>query len=200
MSLNKDVNAHKSLLRSYYRSLRAAQLTSHRERVAISVTQQLMNLSEYHRCDTVLSYVSTQFETDTHRIIDTALADGKRVAVPRCINHTGDMEFYYITDRSELKLGAFGILEPVPVADRLFINTASSLCIVPALAYDVDGYRLGYGGGYYDRFLAGYSGVSVGICQSDCVCEALPHNDFDQRVSVIITEKELRRIRIEGEV
>ena len=71
----------------------------------------------------------------------------------------------------------------------------NSLCVVPGMAFDCDGYRLGYGKGYYDRFLSGYHGVTAGICYSDCIRWKLPRGRFDRPVDILVTDKFFRKIK-----
>ena len=77
--------------------------------------------------------------------------------------HT-EMEFYEIHSLFELQPGTFGVLEPVPENSRLVQEETEGLCIVPGLSFDAEGYRLGYGKGYYDRFLSRFSGTTAGVC------------------------------------
>lgn len=199
MSVNNDVSSLKSELRNHYRAKRAAISTRDRAVADAAIARRLCATSEYQHYDTLLVYVSTENEVDTHQIINAALNDGKRVAVPRCIDGTRDMEFYYISSLDELVRGSYGILEPMADSAHRFVDTASSVCVVPALSYDKDGYRLGYGGGYYDRFLAKYDGVTVGICYCDHVETTLPRDEYDRHVSILVTEQYVRNIRTEGE-
>ena len=141
----------------------------------------------------LLIYVSTPIEVDTFRIIRQAWEDGKRVAVPRCVPDTRNMEFYYIDSTDELSPGMFGVLEPEVNPERLYAERGGGLCIVPAFSYDWRGYRLGYGKGYYDRFLSRFEGNMVGICYSECVQRSLPHGRFDRPVELLVTESYLRR-------
>lgn len=199
MSINEDFRSVKTELRNHYRALRATASPDERAAADAAISQRFLALDEYRRCDTILTYVSTAYEVDTHRIIQSALSDGKRVAVPRCVDGTRNMEFYYVSDLDDLVRGSYGILEPKVNRERLLLDTSSSLCIVPALSYDESGYRLGYGGGYYDRFLKEYEGLSVGICYCNCVREVLPRDIYDCHVSVLITEQYVRKIHTKGE-
>ena len=103
------------------------------------------------------------------------------------------MEFYYIRGLEELEPGTFGVLEPVPGRSVRMTDFSSGLCLVPALCYDWRGYRLGYGKGYYDRFLAGFGGHMIGVCYSDCIRRKLPHGRFDRPVELLVTDRYLRR-------
>ena len=103
------------------------------------------------------------------------------------------MEFFFINSLDELQPGAFGVLEPDPSIHEKLADLSSGLCLVPAFSYDWQGYRLGYGKGYYDRFLSRFGGDIIGICYSDCVQRSLPHGRFDRPVDLLVTEKYLRR-------
>ena len=164
-----------------------------KEQKDAAIAAQVRRLWQYQRNSVLLIYVSTSIEVDTFRIIHQALADGKRVAVPRCVPDTRNMEFYYIDSTDELAPGMFGVLEPQPNPERLYKESEGGLCIVPAFSYDWRGYRLGYGKGYYDRFLSRFEGNMVGICYSECVQRSLPHGRFDRPVELLVTETYLRR-------
>lgn len=188
-----DIRPIKSELRQKYRSLRQAMPQEIKEQKDDAIALQVRRLWQYQRNNVLLIYVSTSIEVDTHRIIRRAIADGKRVAVPRCVPDTRNMEFYYIDSIEELSPGMFGVLEPSANPDRLYKECEGGLCIVPAFSYDWRGYRLGYGKGYYDRFLSRFEGNMVGICYSDCVQRSLPHGRYDRPVELLVTETYLRR-------
>ena len=188
-----DIRPIKTELRQKYRSLRQSMPPEIKEQKDEAIAAQVRRLWQYQRNSILLIYVSTSIEVDTFRIIRQAIADGKRVAVPRCIPDTRNMEFYYIRSTDELKPGMFGVLEPDPIAENLYSESDGGLCIVPAFSYDWRGYRLGYGKGYYDRFLSRFEGNMVGICYSECVQRSLPHGRFDRPVELLVTESYLRR-------
>lgn len=188
-----DIRPIKSELRQKYRGLRQAMPQEIKEQKDDAIALQVRRLWQYQRNNVLLIYVSTSIEVDTHRIIRQAIADGKRVAVPRCVPDTRNMEFYYIDSIEELAPGMFGVLEPSVNPDRLYRECDGGLCIVPAFSYDWRGYRLGYGKGYYDRFLSRFEGNMVGICYSDCVQRSLPHGRYDRPVELLVTETYLRR-------
>ena len=111
------------------------------------ITDRICSLYQYREAQTLLCYVSKPIEVDTIPLIQRALADGKQVACPRCVEGTRQMEFYRIHSLEDLEKRTFGVLEPkVPGCEKL-TDFTGSLCIVPALMYDLKGYRLGYGGG-----------------------------------------------------
>ena len=124
---------------------------------------------------------------------ERALADGKKVAFPRCIPDTHDMEYHFITSLDQLEKGTYGLLEPtpdLPVYDRESVEPTA--CIVPALVYDKRGFRLGYGKGYYDRYLGSYTGSKVGMIYSEFIIDTVPRGRFDLSVDFIVTERGLK--------
>lgn len=188
-----DIRPIKVELRQKYRSLRQSMPPEIKEQKDAAIAAQVRRLWQYQRNNVLLIYVSTSIEVDTLRIIRQAWEDGKRVAVPRCVPDTRNMEFYYINSTDELSPGMFGVLEPDANPERLYVESDGGLCIVPAFSYDWRGYRLGYGKGYYDRFLSRFEGNMVGICYSECVQRSLPHGRFDRPVELLVTESYLRR-------
>ncbi|MCM1333633.1 MAG: 5-formyltetrahydrofolate cyclo-ligase [Bacteroides sp.] len=138
----------------------------------------------------ILSYLSTELEVGTIEFLREMILLGKAVYAPRCEN--GIMRFFRLYDLSALKKGAFGI--PEPSGSEEFFGGRDSVCITPALMFSRDGYRLGYGGGYYDRFLGDYDGLSVGICYDSFIGE-IPREAFDRPVRLLITEKETIDLR-----
>ena len=188
-----DIRPIKAGLREQYKRLRRNMPREIQDAYDETIARRVAALWQYKRCRMLLTYVSTAIEVDTRRIIERALADGKQVAVPRCVPGTRDMEFYLIRGLDELEPGTFGVLEPKPDPDFLVTNFEHGLCLIPALCYDWRGYRLGYGKGYYDRFLAHFGGDMVGICYSDCVRRKLPHGRFDRPAGLLVTERYLRR-------
>lgn len=188
-----DIRPIKATLREQYKTLRREmppEIKAQRDR---QIAGRVAALWQYKRCRQLLTYVSTPIEVDTLEIIRRALADGKRVAVPRCVPGPRDMEFYWINGVEELEPGTFGVLEPRPDPKRKVTDFSNGLCLVPALCYDWRGYRLGYGKGYYDRFLAGFGGHMIGVCYSDCIRRKLPHGRFDRPVELLVTDRYLRR-------
>lgn len=171
--------------------LAAREALSEQERSVLDdrITQKLLAASEYVEATTVLTYVSISSEVSTRMFIECALRDGKTVAVPRCLpGHC--LEFVAITSLEQLVAAPFNLLEPakdLPALTESQMNNA--ICIVPALLVDTKGYRLGYGAGFYDRFLSTYSGKKICLAyQQNLSKTMLPHTEFDVPVDMIITE------------
>ncbi len=188
-----DIRPLKAQLREQYKSYRRSMPPEIKKACDQQIADRVTALWQYRHNSLLLTYVSTSIEVDTHEIIRRALADGKRVAVPRCVPGTRNMEFYLIRGLEELKPGTFGVLEPEPNPKNLLTDFSHGLCLIPALCYDWKGFRLGYGKGYYDRFLARFGGHMIGICYSECVRRKLPHGRFDRPAELLVTERYLRR-------
>lgn len=193
-----DIREHKNKLREKYKRIRREMQSDVKKDRDDKILSRLLSLPAYKSCDTVLTYVSTAIEVDTIGLIRQALRDGKRVAVPKCIDGTRDMDFYVISSLDDLEPGYFSVLEPVPKRCKIMKRFDSALCVVPALAYDRYGYRLGYGKGYYDRFLSAHKGlVRVGIEYCCCMETELLHGKFDVPVDIVVTEKYVKNCRKE---
>ena len=151
-------------------------------------------LKEYKDADVILLYFPTRSEPDISPLADIARRDGKKIAFPISVTKDCTLDFRFISSPDELEIGAYGIREPRADAERATLSDRT-LCIVPALAVDTDGYRLGYGKGYYDRFLSTFEGNAVVAIHSSLVCERLPRNDTDIPIKTIITETGAIRLK-----
>ncbi len=176
----------KEILRKEYKSKRHNILNKESKDNLISET--LISSSLYKNANIILCYASLAPEINTLNIINKALVDGKKVALP-ISQKNGTMQFYFIKDLTSLKKGMFDILEP-PKTTHV-TDFKNSICLVPGFTFDKLGFRLGYGKGYYDRFLKNYNGVSIGLCYEEFLREELPINEYDQKVNYICTEKYL---------
>ncbi len=151
--------------------------------------KMLEKYPEFSDAETVFCYISAHGEVDTYELIEELLKT-KTVTVPYCVDREGNMIASKITSLEDLKDGKFGI--PEPVSPKEFPKQKIDFVIVPGVAFDKDGYRLGYGKGYYDRFLKGISPYKLGVCQKDFFVEKLPHGEYDIKMdNVLITDKSL---------
>lgn len=191
----KNIRELKKNLRAQYRRSRESMDPREKAGMDSAILGRMLSVREYVDCRFLLTYVGKQIEVDTIGLIRAALAQGKRVGVPLCRPEVCGMEFYEIRSTDSLREGTYGVLEPEPSPGGPILQGHGELCVVPGLSFDPQGYRLGYGKGYYDRFLADYAGITVGLCYSDCVCRNLPHGFYDRPVDILITDKYIRRIR-----
>lgn len=152
------------------------------------IADHLLAFPRYSEAQHIYLYISKAEEVDTSFLLRTALADGKTVFAPYCPPGGGDMQFYRITSPGELVRSSFGIWEPDPLRCDPAVDTPDAVCLVPGLAFTRDGCRLGYGRGYYDRFLSSCDIFTVGLCYQECLTDCLPHTVQDQRVRYVVTE------------
>lgn len=159
-----------------------------------AICNYLLNSDIYNSADEILCYSSFGSEIDTSKIIITTLSDGKKLFLPKCTDKNGSMIFYRVTDIENLVKGTFGISEPDTnkCEPALYFNNA--LCVVPGISFDRSGHRLGYGKGYYDRFLEKFTFKSAGLCYNDLISEFLPADKYDLPVNYIFTETEFIKV------
>lgn len=155
--------------------------------VDLAIAQKLFSSSFYVDSKQILLYAAVGGEISTLPIYLRAVSDGKRVLFPRCTG-PGIMKFFYSETYPSCP-GAFGIPEPNGTEPYSFLP--GDLCILPGLAFSEKGARLGYGKGFYDRFLSFFSGKSVGLCHSAFLFRQIPEGEFDRRADAVITEKEI---------
>ena len=153
-------------LRCHFKAVRQAMALADRALADQRVAQKVACLLAWKSASIVLSYISVGEEVDTHALVRLAWRSGKTVAAPRVVTHTRRLQWYRIQDFNHLETQAFGIKQPL-MSEKNRIDAlsahAASLALVPALAFDELGYRLGYGGGFYDVFLADFPGISIGL-------------------------------------
>ncbi|MBP3884851.1 MAG: 5-formyltetrahydrofolate cyclo-ligase [Olsenella sp.] len=184
-------DACKRELRARMREARASLSVTERERADAAIRGRLFSLEAWKAARTVYTYLSFGSEVDTARIIERAWTMGKVVALPRCVPGERRLEWFRVETLEGLVKSSFGVLEPTRLESLLLPaqGDESSLAIVPGLAFDREGHRLGYGGGYYDVFLAGFRGCSVGLCRPGSLLESLRAlgcvDDFDVPVDLL---------------
>lgn len=155
------------------------------------ITAKLLGNERVRSADTVLLYASFGSEVNTWDLAEKLLFKKKRVAFPRC-RKDGAMTFHLVDDLSQLKdgeVGSFDICEPCPTLPRPELSR-NTVCIVPGLAFTLRGERLGYGGGFYDRFLAENPDIfTVAAAYEDMLTESLPVLEHDIKINIIVTEE-----------
>ena len=159
-----------------------------REERSRAIQRQVLALPEYRRARRLLLYLSQGSEVDTWPLLDCALAQGRAVYAPRCLDGQGNMAFYRVFSREDLAPGRFGLWEPLQERCPLLTEWEGALCLVPGIAFDREGFRLGYGKGYYDCFLAAQPVRTVGLCFEALAFERLPRDGFDRPVGRLVTE------------
>ena len=158
-----------------------------------AAAESFLRLPEFLSARTVFCYLGIGTEPDTKHLIRRMLEMGKTVALPK-ITGDGTMDARVILGLGELVPGTFGIPEPSDDTEIL-PPEETDIVIVPAAAFSKDGYRLGRGGGYYDRYLASCDAFSVGLTREKLLLDSAPTEEHDMPVNCIITEKRTARLR-----
>ena len=189
-----NIKQWKTHIRDKLKIMRENMDPESKSRMDSKVAMMLTSLWEYKQCETVWIYISKEIEVSTIAVIEDAWANKKRVAAPRCNKGTRTMKFYYINSFDDLQKASFGLYEPNLQICKPAKFVDGDICIVPGFAFDRQGYRLGYGYGYYDRFLSTFEGVKIGICYSDFIKFKLPTGRYDKQVDIIVTDKFTKNI------
>lgn len=173
----------KKSLRQRMKDRRSALTEEEKNHAAASCLSKLKKLPEFTNSEWIYAYIACRNELETADIISWCLSHGKHVAVPKVYGEI--MYFYEITSLSDCIPGAFGILEPSGnPEDRI---TASGFMLVPGLAFDKRGNRLGYGGGFYDRYLASHDGIITAALGYDFqIVENVPAEQHDKKMDYLI--------------
>lgn len=151
---------------------------------------RFLDLPQVERADAIFAFWGVPGrEPETARLVEALLARGKRVGLPRMLPGR-QMEIRQYDPARPLKLVSFGISEPGEDCPLLFPEEID-LALVPAVCYDRRGYRLGFGGGYYDRWLEHFHGVRVGLCRRAVLQDRVPIEAHDSRVELLLTEEAL---------
>ena len=158
---------------------------------SLLIMEKILALPTYQESQEVFVYVDAKHEVETMDFIRRCMADGKKVAAPRVDGKA--MDFYYITSKVDLESGYFGIMEPkvgLPMAlekDALFV--------MPGVAFDREHHRVGYGGGFYDRYLERMPELKKVAVAYECqMFDEVPYEIFDIRPTILITEAGISRI------
>lgn len=154
------------------------------EAASQSLAEQLFAHPLYQAASAVYGYLSFNQEVRTAPILRRAQRDGKRVAVPKITN--GIMRFYWLDDLDAVAPGFYGICEPGPDAEEAEADEA--LVLMPGLAFDRHGYRVGYGGGYYDRYLSRHpEHPTLALCYDFQIVDEVPVDEHDIPVGILLT-------------
>lgn len=201
-SASDDIRTAKAALRAEVLEMRRALDPEVRHVLSLSIGERVARLPAYREARVVHAYVgAVDGEVETRALVERALRAGKRVLCPRVARRPRRLEHYEIASLDELELTAFGLWEPVPARARHLpadeLAGLLDLVLVPGIAFDRHGWRIGFGAGYYDRFLARVTATTVALAYSLQVCDAVPHEPHDVPVDRIVTERETIDARAE---
>ena len=188
--MNNGLKFEKTRIRESMLEQRLAIPAKLRYEADTAMAGRFVNLATFRFAEIILLYAPIKSEPNVLLCCEAALKAGKRLAFPRCYPDTCTMTYGMVSSPDDLVEGAYGILEPREDADIYLPDPSKhDICVVPAVCFDKKGYRIGYGKGYYDRFLSNFGGTSVGFCLNRFLCDSLPRGRYDRAVDLIITEK-----------
>ena len=173
----------KKQLRAYIREQKRAMTPEQIELTSAELGALFADSDAYKNAKTIYGYLPYNQEVRTVPMLERALRDGKRVAVPKV--YGDEMRFIYMTDLTQVEVGYAGI--PEPIADEPVAEDPTALVLMPGLAFDKAGHRIGYGGGFYDRFLAAEPDhPTVALCYAFQMLPKLETEEFDIPVDCVL--------------
>lgn len=192
-----SIRASKGELRRWARAVRLQVLAENRAALDATVCEAIRTSPSFRKARTVASYLATASEIDLAALVE---GSDKRFVVPRTNEEPGPHLTLHPLDEATLELHPFGMLEPSAASPVVPLSEVD-LVLVPGLAFDWGGVRLGYGRGYYDRLLAGGGSgpVTMGVTLECLLVEQLPHHAHDVRVQEIVTERGWRPLQASSE-
>ncbi len=173
----------KAALRRQIREQKRAMTQAQIELASARLGDLFAATEQYRNARTIYGYLPYNQEVRTVPILERALKDGKQVAVPKV--YGDEMKFIYLTDLSQVEKGYAGI--PEPIGDGPVADDPEALVLMPGLAFTKNGDRMGYGGGFYDKFLAAeQSHPTVALCYDFQIVETLPTEQYDIPVDLVL--------------
>ncbi|OZM57687.1 5-formyltetrahydrofolate cyclo-ligase [Lottiidibacillus patelloidae] len=159
------------------------------ESTSKKITSQLFTTEEWKEANTIGVTISVGREINTKHIIEKAWQEGKKVTIPQALWETKQLQFRFITSYNQIIQARLGLFEPIIDQTNAAIKEEINLLIVPGLLFSIDGYRIGYGGGFYDRYLENFSGNTISLSFDFQLLSWLPHDRYDIPVKKIITDR-----------
>ena len=173
----------KTALRRQIRQRKREMTQQEIEEKSRILAEKFLSTDAYRSAKTIYGYLPYNQEVRTVPILQQALLDGKQVAVPKVYGE--EMRFIYLTDLTRVAPGYSGI--PEPIDDAPVANDPTALVLMPGLAFDKEGHRIGYGGGFYDKFLASQPGhPTLALCYDFQVLPQLQTEEFDVPVDLVL--------------
>ena len=177
----------KAALRERLLAARRALSDEFRQRLGARIQERVLSSPVWETARCLGCYLALPDEVPTQRLIVAALAQNKTIAAPVILPGSDHMSYRRFDTLAELRPGPFGILQPLQGQE--VPSEAINFLLVPGVGFDLQGYRLGYGRGYFDRFLTGYAGYSLGIAFEVQIVAALPVSLHDRPVRQVLTEE-----------
>jgi len=193
-----EENNNKEILRKKWMKKRKKVAKKEGDIKSKIISKKILSLKEIKESKNIMIYVSYRSEVSTNKLIISLLNKNKRIFAPYCIKDEKRMEVVEIENPDQdLEKGAYGIKEPAKRIRNNKIDPKNlDIVVVPAVAFSKSGYRVGYGGGYYDRFLERLANktITIGINYEEMLFDTVPKEDHDLAVDMVVTDKRLLRI------
>ena len=172
---------NKQSLRKEYLTMR--DNIPNKEEKSNIIFDKIISLKEYQQAKTIALYKSLSSEVNTGKLIDYSLSIGKTVLLPKVIGN--DLVFYEVTNKTIFMKSSFGVYEPM---EKNSYDEKIDLIIVPGVCFDKKNNRLGFGKGYYDRFLINNKTKKIGVCFKEQLIDNIPTDKFDIKMDLIVTD------------
>ena len=187
---SQSTKEQKIMIRKELMAIRNAIADDERSLAERAMISKLLSLASFRFAETILLYYPIKNEPDLLRLAEAVVKMGKRIAFPLCHTESCTLTYHYVTSVEDLTDGTYGTKEPKNDAP-LYIpdKSKSDVILVPGISFDKEGYRLGYGKGYYDRFLSDFGGTQIGVTFHKLFEDSLPRGRYDRKVDIILTEK-----------
>lgn len=191
--MESRVAEQKKQLRGELLRLRRETPRQQKQAIDRQICQHVINSPEYRQAQTIFAYWSTDEEIDTHAILADARQRGKRVCVPKCLKGHRMIARPNLLGSGFDRSRHLAIPEPGEQCPEIAPEEID-LCLVPALACDASGIRLGYGGGFYDRFLPQTAACRMVLCAQERFLQQVPAEQHDMHCDCVVTENEVMRV------
>lgn len=181
------MNYDKNSLRKYEKSRRKNLSSIEKKRIDKIICENLLASDAFKQAEIIFAFSPLEIEIDITSVLEASLRE-KKLALPKCYSKNKKMAFYLIKSLSELKISEYNILEPLEDKDNEIMPNENTLIIVPGLVFSKNGERVGFGVGYYDRYLADNKAKTISICYEKSIVDRIETNIYDIRIDEIITE------------
>lgn len=185
---------NKKQIRELVRANLANMTQTYFDKQCKSIEERLFQLDEWKQAESIAITISNSREIHTKNIIEKAWKQGKKVAIPKCNSTDRSMVFRFFDNFNQLERVYFNLMEPIIHETVEAEGTDLDLMLVPGVAFDTSGFRIGYGGGFYDRYLEAYQGLTISMLLSEQIVSDIPRNQYDIPVQTLILPNGVHRV------
>lgn len=155
------------------------------------IHNKVINMEEIKKATIIGITISNIPEVETKKLIESLRKQGKEIAIPRCNSKTREMAFYIYEDENQLETVYMDLKEPIPSLTTEISSNEIDVMITPGIVYDQKGFRIGYGGGYYDRYLTNFENPTISMAFEVQIVEKVPTDAYDLPICKLITEERI---------